>query len=192
MTSAGRTLAIVAASSIGLPVLALVSGWIWILFSSTPLDTPITAWVPWPVACTSRGCITTSAWRRQQAYGEAFSAATHTATPQLNESLTTLVRQHLTAHAFLRSPVTVADARRYRIDILHLKEPEQLAAALPISLSDYDTYVVLPYLQQEALKYERSITDSNTLYAQLSQERYIFILLPAMKWDTSKGVVVTR
>ncbi len=190
--SLSRAIAILLAGIIGIPSVLLTAGWLWLLFSPTPLAVPIASWAPWPMACTSHGCITTQDWLRQQQLNTAFAQTTKTEAPSDKAILTTLIRHHLVEVAVLSSPVKPSDAKRYREDILNLKTTDQLQRAIPVSLETYDTYVIIPFLQQEALKQERKIATTNELYIQLAGERKVFLLPLTLHWDTDKGMVVSR
>jgi hypothetical protein len=181
-----------AAVTVGIPIALLAAGWLWILLSPAPLATPIAGWVPWPIACTTHGCISTAAWLRQQQLAQAFAQTTKTDQPAAAETLTSVLRRHMVEAAVLRSPVTLLDATRYRENVLRISSAQQLQTALPISLDTYDSQVVLPYLEQEALKQDRHLATNADLYVALARERFILMLPFHFQWDTHKGVVVQR
>lgn len=187
-----RAITILLVVIIGIPLLTLFSGWLWILFSSKPLEVPIATWVPWPIACTTHGCITILDWQRQKDLTVAFATATKTDLPNDNALLTTVIRHHLVQHAVITLPVTLSDAKRYREDILHILTQEQLQKTMPVSLATYDTSVIVPFLEQEAVKQERHIDTSEALYAALASQRKVFLLPLTIAWDTHKGVVTGR
>lgn len=184
---------------IGTILLLLVIGlvgigglWLWVLASSEPLTARPAAWLPWPIVCSTRGCVTTSSWAAQQRISEAFATTTQTSLPTPVESLTTVTRRHLVQNAFLQSPVTRADARRYREEILNLKNEDKLREAVDVSLEEYDQQVIVPFLQQEALRQQYKVETVDELYTQLSQQRKIFALLFDFKWNTNGGRIEAR
>ncbi len=92
----------------------LAGGWTWVLSSQEPLDNPIAGFFPWPVACSMRGCVTTFSWKDQFNLDIRFSAITGESRPSSSKSLTTIIRRHLVDNAVVKSPATLADAKRYR------------------------------------------------------------------------------
>lgn len=180
---------------IGAPalILALVlGGWIWILASREPLHNLWARILPWPVVCTTRGCVTTKAWAIQVALSAQYTSRVQEAVPSALESLTTAVRRHLLTHAFVVKPVTVADARRYREEILHLKDEAQIQDVTGVSSEQYDQQVILPFLQQAALQQQRNAESVDELYAGLAQERWVLVLPFHLRWDKDSGSVVQR
>lgn len=149
------------------------------------------AWAA-PAACSTRGCVTRQTWERQQAAASQFAQATNSQAPTPAEALTTLIRQHLVRYAVVQSPVSLVDAARYREEILNLKETGQLQGALSLSLAEYDERIILPFLQQEALRAQYKVESTDELYAALGRERHIFLFLRNFKWDKSTGKVVAK
>lgn len=174
-----------------LPLLTTAALWTWVL-TSQPLDNPLAATVPWPVACSTKGCVTTTGWVKQYEAELSFAQTTETEPPTPIEALTTVVRHHLVKHAVLRSPVTLADVVRYRQEILNLTDEQRLQEAVNMSLTDYDNSVLLPYLQQEALRQQLSVESVEELYAQLSSERSIVVLPFSLRWNKERGEVTVR
>lgn len=169
-----------------------IAAWMWILFDSQPLHNPLARAFPWPVACSSRGCVTSQTWAQKFDLAGQFATQVHITPPTPASALTTVIRQHLARHAFLRSPVSVSDAKRYREDILNLKDAEQLQGVLHLSVDDYDRLIVLPFLQQEALRAQYKIESTDQLYAALARERAIILLPWHFTWDKSKGIVIEK
>lgn len=161
-----------------------------ILFSSNILEHPLARIPLFPVLCSSRGCVTTATWVTNHTIQVAFAEATETDAPSLLNSLTTVARQHLVTHASLRVPVTTGDARRYRTDILQATDESLTLETLGLSLADYDQIVILPLLQQEALRQERLAESLDDLFRLLAQERYIGIPPLTLQWDSSAAQVV--
>ena len=177
---------------IGALLLGLGGIWIWLLATSDPLNQPIATAAPWPIACTTRGCITTMDWDRHVKLRQSFAATVNEEVPEANKVLTTILRQHIAHYAQLRSPVTLADAQRYRQDILNLKSEDDVKRLTGLTVSDYDHYVVLPFLEQESLRQFRQAETTDDLYQKLAKERKVFLLLWQYKWDTGKGMVVKK
>jgi hypothetical protein len=137
-----------------------------------------------------RGCIPSSDWLTSHQRTISFARATNQKIPSPSQTLTTVIRQHLVNHASLRSPVSLADARRYREEILHVRNEAQVKDILNEPLSFYDEQVILPFLQQEALKQQHRVESTEELYTLLSQDRAVVILLFRYRWDADRGEVV--
>lgn len=174
------------------PLLVATGLWLWVLASPDPLSNPVATKFPWPIACSTRGCITTTAWHHHLAARQAFLTLTKQPAPTSNEALQTLVRHHLSANALVRSPVTLADVRRYREEILNVKNEQAVMAATGLTLTEYDEQVVLPFLQQEALRQQRKVESIEELYIQLAADRAVVILPFGLGWDKTKAVVTTN
>ncbi len=183
---------IVLAGIIIIPVMVAAGLWLWVLATPDPLSNPVATSFPWPIACSTRGCITTTVWHTHLAARQAFLTLTKQPAPTSTEALQTLVRHHLSANAQARSPVTLADARRYREEILNVKNDQAVMTATGLTLAAYDEQVVLPFLQQEALRQQRKVESIEELYIQLAQDRIIVILPFGIGWDKTKAVVTTN
>lgn len=175
-----------------IPPLLWAAGWVWVLVDSHTPNNFLSQILPWPVACTARGCVTTRAWQQQMAVSERFAAATQTSAQNREEALTSAVRRHIAENAFLQQPVRIADARRYREEILHLKDETLATESVGLSLAQYDKLVVLPFLQQAALQQARKAETLDELYATLSREHYVLILSRDLMWDKENGKVIRR
>lgn len=147
---------------------------------------------PWPVACTTRGCVTTTSWQEFHRLHTLFAEAVEQPAPSEEEALTAILRRDLVEAAQLRTPVTPADARRYREEILRFRDEALLAETLGLTLAEYDEAVILPFLQQEALKAELAVESTEELYQQLAAERWVAVLPFGLKWDKNSGMVVSR
>lgn len=173
---------------------ALLGGWaliyLTVLGSRDVLNHPLAEVPLWPVACSSRGCVTSARWRMQQRLQTQFASATGSAAPAREQSLTTAVRQHLVRHAFVRLPVTVEDAQRYREKVLLAIDVEPVQRAVGLTFTDYDRLVLLPLLQQEAVRGERGIEDYGELFKALARERTVGILAWHYRWDAGQASVV--
>ncbi len=175
-----------------LVLFSLAGGWLMVLASPALPEGRLPTFLPWPIACTLRGCASTREWEAQQRMAQRFAQSVQAPGPTAEETLTTVLRRHLLAHAFAASPVTAADARRYREEILHLKDESKLREAVGISLEDYDQLVVIPFLQQAALQQERKTETVDELYGALARERLVLVLPFHFRWDKSLGRVVAR
>lgn len=173
----------------GIIVGLLAIGWSWVLLSAMPLDVPIASWLPWPVVCSTRGCITTRDWQRQQAAVALFAQRSEREELSLVDSLTTLVRQHLAHYGQLKSPITDTDAARYREEILNGKDENLIREATGLSPADYDELVIKPFLEQESLRQQRRAETAEDLYKQLAQERTIFVLPRNLTWNAQEAKV---
>lgn len=178
--------------SVLLVSLLLLGGmWLWVVTARDILQHPLHNF-PWPIACSTRGCITSQAWKQHHVTRITFATITKQSLPTPAESLTTLLRQHLVTYAFVRPPVTGADARRYREEILNAKSTDRIHNATGQSLEEYDRNVVLPFLLQEALRQQRQAESAEELFAQLAQERRIIVFPRNMYWDRANGRVATK
>lgn len=173
-------------------IFMLLGGWVWVLASQEPLHNPLARIMPWPVACTTRGCVTTQTWAQQAALDAYFAQTVGQEAARLDESLTTVVRRHLIAHAFVVEPITAADARRYREEILHLKDDAIVQAAVGVTAEEYDRLMIVPFLQQAAVQQQRKAESPTELYRALAGERWVIILPFSLRWDTDTGSVVRR
>ncbi|MEX1112481.1 MAG: hypothetical protein WEC84_03390 [Candidatus Andersenbacteria bacterium] len=163
-----------------------------VLASKAPHEHSLAQYPLWPIACSTRGCVTTRGWQQVHAHSTQFAQVHEQQTPDISSTLTTTVRRHLADHAFLSSPVTNADARRYREEILNVASEEQLKTVVDISLPEYDKQVLVPFLQQEALRQQQQAESADDLYAQLSSERFIIMPLLHFRWDKSSGAAHVR
>lgn len=173
-----RTLAITS-GVIALTVAILLGAWIY-------------AFKLWPIACSTRGCITKAEWVQQRAYDIAFAQATRKDQPSDTTTLTTVIRRHLISHAVLQSPVSSQDAVRYRTAILHTTDIATLKPLGITSFSIYDSQIILPFLQQEALMKQKNITNTEVLYKELASQRKIFLLLFHYRWNIDRGEVEAK
>lgn len=177
---------------LGLPVALVLVLWNWVLVADDALSNPAASFISWPVACSTRGCITTKTWQEHYQARQSFASAAEQEAPKPHEALTTLLRQHLIRHAFLRTPVTTRDAVRYREEILGVKEEEQVVQATGLTLEEYDELVILPLLQQEALKQQNSVESNDELYQMLAKERLLIVLPWGLGWNSEQAAVTPR
>ncbi|MEX2054976.1 MAG: hypothetical protein WD972_02235 [Candidatus Andersenbacteria bacterium] len=176
----------------GLLLVIFIGLWLWVLAINDPLTKGLATNVPWPIACSTRGCITTLAWHNQHERATSFATAAQQPTPSTTDSLTTLVRQHLIRHAAVTSPVTTAEARRYREEILNQKNEDFVKKVTSLSLDEYDEQVLVPFLQQEALRQSRKVESNDELFKQLAGERWIGIFPFSLGWDKATGSVTSN
>lgn len=175
-----------------LPIIFVLCLWLWFLSKPAPFDSTWAARGLWPVACSTRGCVTTRDWNRQFRVAEKFALLTASPQQTLDESLTTAIRHHLLHHAFFKSPVTAAEAKRYRQQVLNVNKIEFLQENLGMTAEEYDQYVILPFLEQEALKAQNKVESVDELYANLSKERFILFLPWQYSWDKEAGKVLVK
>ncbi len=164
----------------------------WVLLARNPLQAPPASWLPWPVVCSTRGCITTREWQRQQIATEVFAQIAQREQPTPLQSLNTLARQHLAHYGQFTSPVTLASAQRYRTEILHATDETKLKEATGLSLAEYDELVVIPFLEQESLRQQRRAEAPDDLYKQLAQERWMVVLPWHLTWSKADGKVIEQ
>src|SRR3990167_7454980 len=126
--------------------------YIWVLASHNPVNNPVARFIPWPVACTTRGCITTLDWQRAMKMSSAFAARTNMSAPTPESTLGTLITQHLVHFGQLQNPINASDAKQYRENILNIKNDTDIKTATGLTTEDYDTYVIEPFLEQESLR----------------------------------------
>lgn len=173
-------------------VLVVLALWGIVVSRRDVLDYRIAQRFPWPIACSLRGCITTSAWYTHMQVRTAFAEASGQAMPSTTHALTTLVRQHLVRNAFLRVPVGEEDAVRYREEVLNVHDAAAVLDATGLTMDDYDASVTLPLLQQEALRQERRVETLEELFALLADERPLIVFARTLKWDSQSATVVER
>lgn len=173
-------------------LLGLVGSWLAVLASPALPNGRLATFLPWPAVCTMRGCVTTQDWEAQKRTAERFALSVQEQAPSAEGMLTTALRRHLVTHAFVVNPVTAADARRYREEILHLKDESKLQEAVGLSLEDYDDLVVRPFLQQAALMQEYKVETAEELYTTLARERLVLVLPFHYFWDKNLGRVLPR
>lgn len=175
-----------------LAFLSLTGLFVYVLSSTNPAEHSWIGSNPWPIACSTKGCMTTQDWARQYTLAQSFATLTGAPKQTPTEAFTTVIRQHLLAHAFLKSPITKAEAKRYREQVLRISDDRFLNSTLGLSADEYDRYVIMPFLQQEALRKTKELKDSTALYVALSKERFILLLPWHFTWDTDKGIVTAR
>lgn len=173
-------------------ILSLIGGWVAVLTSSDLPNRRLATFLPWPVACSSRGCVNMRDWEKQQQIANQFATHTKATAPSAEVTLTTAVRRHLLAHAFVTTPVTSTDARRYREEILHLKDEQKIVDISGLSPEDYDMLVVLPFLQQAALQQEHKAESVDELYKELARDRLVLVLPFHYRWANDTGRVVAK
>lgn len=177
---------------VAVPILLLLGTWLWFLFSPNTLIYTLAQKEPWPVACSTRGCVTTQDWARQYVLAEQYATVAGGNRQTSAEALTTVIHHHLLAHAFFKSPVTLADARRYREEVLNVHQNEAIKNVVGVSANDYDQYVILPFLEQEALRQEYKVESTEELYTLLSKERFVVSLLRHYRWNGEKAIVESK
>lgn len=167
---------------------AIASLWLWLVLSPEPLNNPASQWLPWPIACSTRGCVTTRAWQRQWTLKQTFADKSKAEVGSANSALTTLIRQHLVRYATVKSNVTDRDAERYREEILNIKSPERVKDMTGLTLSQYDERVIKRFLEQENLRQERQVSNDE-LFKQLAKERFVLILSFRLGWNRAEAKV---
>ena len=166
--------------------------WAWLLFTQDPLRHPLARTPLFPIACTTRGCITSTSWLQQHQLTTQFNAATLLDTPAPEETLTTVIRDHLLRHATVRPAVTIEGAARYREEILHITSVDDLPDTISLSLEEYDEMIVLPFLQQEGLRQLHLVESTEELYEILTKQRPVLLLLFNYHWNSARGAATTR
>jgi hypothetical protein len=182
----------ITASAVAVIIIFLLIGWAWVLLTSQPLNVPIATWLPWPVVCSTRGCITARDWQRQQTAVALFAQRSKREQLSPVESLTTLARQHLAHYGQFKSPVTDAAAARYREEILNGTDENKIKEATGLSIADYDELVVKPFLEQESLRQQRRAETAEDLYKQLANERTIIVLPRNLTWNKQEAKVIAQ
>jgi hypothetical protein len=174
------------------PVLFWLLLWASILTSSDVYTHDLSKTGLWPIICSTKGCVTTSGWHKHYQSLSFFNQATENDAPNPEEALTTLARQHLVNKAMSNWPVSIREARRYREEVLQVKDEQKILATTGMSVGDYDKYVILPLLKQEVLKEQKNIQEIDELYKQLSNERKMWVLPRGLIWDKETATVVKR
>lgn len=162
------------------------------LTGSSILDNKLAAWAPIPLACTTRGCITSWSLEQQATIEEHYSNATQAEQPTEVQILTTLVRQFLIHKAEIKSPISPADARRYRQEILKLNSDDTITSATSLTPDEYDRLIVLPFLEQENLRQARHAESPQDVFSQLSKERWVIVLPFNWYWDKETAEVKNK
>jgi hypothetical protein len=172
--------------------LGIALGIIWwgIMASDNPLSNKLFAKGYWPVACTTRGCITTSDWQHYQKIATSFASFAQKEPPNEAVTLTTLIRQHLVRHGQVATPVDRADAARYREEILHLNDQAVVEQAVGVKLPEYDEKVIVPLLAQEALRRRLAAESFDELFINLARERPVWVFWTKAKWQADTAQVV--
>jgi len=146
----------------------------------------------WPVACTTRGCVTAKAWAEQQELARKFAAFAGQEEPHPNDTLTTLLRQHLVRKAPGFSASSIGDAKRYREEVLQLTNEDLVGKATGVDIDVYDEKVLLPLLEQEGLRQQTQVESLDELFVQLSGQRRIWVLLNDARWDPQTARLVRK
>lgn len=183
------------ALAIALPAIvgvAFIAGWGTTLARNVTPQGSLATLIPWPVVCTTRGCLTTVDWAKQLVFMSRFAESLKQAAPTKEQALTSAVRRHLIEHVDLPEVATVSDARRYREEILHLKDEKLLQETVGLPFAEYDALVILPFLKQTALQQQYRTESPEELYATLSQKRWVAVLPFHFRWDKDTARVVTR
>ena len=170
-------------------LLGITGAYLWVLASFNPLTNPIAHYVPWPIACTTRGCITTTTWQHALTVATTFAGRAGQKPPTAAVVLTTLIRQHLVHFGQLQSPISAADAKHYREDILHITDAAVIKQSTGLSLEEYDATVIIPLLEQESLRQQQSLTTADELFKQLAKERFVLLLPFHLRWNRDAGMV---
>lgn len=142
-----------------------------------------------PIFCTTRGCVTNQEWKKEKEHQAAFAQGTNSSIPNDAPILTTLVRKHLILNTQNNADMT-QEAVKYRTEILHLTQEEQLKQLGFSSFAEYDQAVTIPFLLQQAYMNEHSIRTPEEAYVSLAKNFRVISLLFDYTWDTSKGEVV--
>lgn len=161
----------------------------WVLTADNPLENPLGGKIAWPVACSSRGCITTLDWQQNLQARKMFSQVLEESPPTATQALTTTIRHHLVKHALLSSSVTLEDARRYRKEILHLDDEKLVKETSGLTLDEYDKMVLMPLLRQEALRQQYHVESFDDLFKQLARDRRIVVLPLGLTWNREEAKV---
>lgn len=185
------TARVILITTIAIILIAIAGMWMKVLHAQSA-DSWVASRMPWPIACSTRGCITSSQWALQRSYDVAFAKETGKTIPTQADTLSTMIHRHLILHASLQSPVDIKDAVRYRTAILHTTD---ISTIQPLGIESFDTYdsmVILPFLEQEAYMKQNNIPDTATLYRALSSQRRIYLMLSKYRWDAASGEVVAN
>lgn len=177
---------IVSLSAAGLLAGGFIALGLWTYLSASPLGVPLSGFFPWPIACSTRGCVTSRTWHAQAERSARVAQATGQDEPREEKVLNTLIRQHLSHYAQLRSPVGIPEAQRYRREMLNIPD-EMVAQSAGLSAYEYDLYFLVPFLEQERLRQARSAESADELYAMLAKERWVFALPRAISWNREEG-----
>jgi hypothetical protein len=144
-----------------------------------------------PIFCTTRGCVTNQEWNKEKEHQSAFADAANSSLPSDAPILTTLVRKHLILTTQNDTDMS-QEAAKYRTEVLHFTEEEQLKQLGYRSFEEYDGAVTIPFLLQQAYMTEHSLKTPEEVYVNLSKNFRVVSLLFHYTWDRSKGEVVAR
>lgn len=174
------------------PVLFWLLLWASILLSSSVYTHSLSKTGLWPIICSTRGCVTTSSWHKHYQARLVFAKAIEGETPSPEEALTTLARQHLVNKAIANWPVTIREARRYREEVLQVRDETKILETTGMAIDDYDKFVILPLLKQEVLREQMDITEFDELFKKLAADRDLWALPRGLKWDKETATVVKQ
>lgn len=174
------------------PVLLWVLLWASILLSNSVYTYNLSRVGLWPLICSSRGCVTTSGWYKHYKARIVFAEAAGMDAPSPEETLTTLARQHLVNKAIVSWPVTMREAKRYREEVLQIRDEVKILETTGMSLDDYDKFVILPLLKQEVLKEQMEIAEFDELFRKLAEKHKLWVLPRGLMWDKETATVVKR
>lgn len=164
--------------------------WISVLLAGAPLRYSFTHTVPFPVACSRYGCVTTRAWAKYHQAQHMYATSAGRNLPQPADSLTTLIRSHLSEHMLLGTPISHAQAVKYREEILHVNDEAVIGEYTGLSARTYDELVILTFLQQEALQQQEKVDSRAELFAKIGPRVRVFVLPRGLKWHKDRAEVI--
>lgn len=171
------------------PVLLWTLLWISIILSRDIYQHQLSESGLWPIICSTRGCVTTSGWHKHYRARLVFAQETEQTTPTPEEALTTLARQHLVDKELSDSPVTISNARRYREEVLQVRDGDKILKTTGLSLDNYDRLVILPLLKQEVLRQRRKDASLDEMYKGIAGKRGLWVLPRGLVWDEAEAKV---
>ncbi len=72
---------------------------------------------------------------------------------------------------------------------MNITNSEQIQESIGVSVDEYDEQVIVPLLQQEALKQQELVESTEELYVLLVNRQSVYLLLLKHNWDNSAGLV---
>lgn len=174
------------------PIILWLLFWLSILLSNNLYTHQLSQPGLWPVICSNRSCVTTSAWHKHYQSRKIFAEAVNEEPPTPEKALTTLARQHLVDKAKNSWPVSLTDARRYREEVLQNKSKEKIKQTTGLTLEEYDKYVVLPLLKQEILRTQMQAENFDAMFKQLARQRALWALPRGLIWDRESAKVIKQ
>ncbi len=168
----------------------LLTSYFWVLLSPNPLRATPSKWLPWPIACSTRGCVTTWQWQSYNDINKRFSEKANLPEVSPAETLTQLIYRHIVSYAQVRPNISIEDAQRYRREVLNLVDDSRIQEMFGINTETYDQNIIMPFLELESLRQQFNAETVEETLKQLTEARKVFVLPLKLKWNQSELKVI--